>query len=96
MTVTSKKGHLWHIFIPNPKLMVPSTKINLREETRPLDFFEQVIYSLKWILIIDSDFVKLPIIDKHSKGLIFLFHKQHWSTPRGYALLDETLINEIF
>ena len=70
-------------------------KINLREETIPLELVEQVIYSGKWILILYSDFVEMPIIDTHSKGPIFLIYKQHWSAPRGYAQLNETLISEI-
>ena len=77
-------------------LTVPYVKINLREETRPMEFVEQVIFSGKWIVILDSDFVELPIIDTYSKGPIFLFHKQHWSVPREFARLNETLINEIF
>ena len=75
MTITGTKGCLWDISIPNPKLMVPLTKINLREETRPLDLIEQIIYSGKWVFILESDFVEIPIIDTHFKGSIFLFHK---------------------
>ena len=78
MTKTGTKGCLLDIFMPNPKLMIIETKINLREENRPLELVEQVIYSGKWILILDSDFVELLIIDTHSKGSIFLFHKQRW------------------
>ena len=90
------KVNLWDISISNPKMMVPLMKIKLQEETRPLKLIEQVIYSRKLILILDSDFVELPITDTYSKGSIFLFHKQQWSAPRGYALLNETFISEIF
>ena len=92
MTITGTKGCLWDIFMPNPKLMIIETKINLREENRPLEMVEQVIYSGKWILILDSDFVKLPIIDTNHKGSILLSHKQHWSAARGYSQMDEALI----
>ena len=51
--------------MPNPKLMIIETKINLREENRSLDFFEQVISFGKWILILDSYFVELSIIDTY-------------------------------
>ena len=96
MTITGMKGFVWDISIPNPELMVPGTKIDHREETRPLELVEQVIYSWKWILILDSEFVELLIIDTHSKGSIIIFHKQRWSAPKGYAWLSETLISEIF
>ena len=96
MTITGSKGRLLNIFIPTPKMMVTLTKINLWLETRPLKLVEQVIYSGKWILILDSDFIELPIIDTHSKGSIFLFHKQHSTSPRWYARPNETLIIEIF
>ena len=96
MTKTGMKGYLLGILIPNPKLMIPCTNINLREETRPLELIEQIINSWKWILILYSDFVELPIIDTHSKGPILFLYKQHWSSPRGYARLNETLISEIF
>ena len=77
MTITGTKGCLWNISIPNPELMVPSTKINLREETTTLELVKLVIYSGKWILILDSDFVELSIIDTQFKVCIFPFNKQH-------------------
>ena len=75
MTITGMKGYLLDISIPNPLLMEPLTKMNLGEETRPLELVEQVIYYGKWILILGSNFVELSIMDTHSKGSIFLFHK---------------------
>ena len=85
MTVTGTKDSIWDISIPNPEMMVPRMKINLREETRPLELFEQVIYSGKWILILDSDFVEISIIDTHSKGSIF-FLANNTGAPLGDML----------
>ena len=73
MTITGTKSCFWDIPIPNPKLMIPWTKINPREETRPLELIEHNINSGKWILILYSDFVELPIIDTHFKGSILCF-----------------------
>ena len=72
------KVFLWVISIPNPKMIIPYTKINIIEEARPLKLIEQIIYSGKWILIPDSDLVELSIINTHFKGYIIIFHKQHW------------------
>ena len=86
---------LWNIFIPSPKLIVPGTKINLQEETRPLEMIEQVIYYGNLLPVIHIDFVELPIIDTHPKGSIHFFHKPHMNALREYARLDEALICEI-
>ena len=77
MTITGMKGCLLDIFIPNPKLMIPGTKIILREETRPLELIELVIYFGKWIIVLHNDLFEIPIINTHPKGSSILFHKYH-------------------
>ena len=68
---------LWYLH-PYPIAIVPLMKLDSREETRPLEFVEQVIYYVKWILILDIYFVEMPIINTHSKVSIFPFHKQYY------------------
>lgn len=80
MTISCSKGRLWEIRIPNLKLMITRSKINLREALHTLKLIKQIINPRKRIFILYGHFVQLTIINAHTKGTIFL-HMNNMGAP---------------
>lgn len=73
MTIPDSKGHIFNIISSHPQLVITRMKINLREITIPLNLVKQVISSPKRIHILDGFFIKLTMINAHSKRPILIF-----------------------
>ena len=67
------------ICLPNPQLMVTTTKVYFGVDSRSSQLVKQVINPQQWVPILDRNLIQLPVINAQSKGLILLLCKQNRS-----------------
>ncbi|KAK4716441.1 hypothetical protein R3W88_014779 [Solanum pinnatisectum] len=77
MTISSSENCLQNVIISDSELMIARFEVYLRKVTSTLKLVEQVINPRDRIIVLDCDFVQLPIVNAHSKRTVFLFHEQH-------------------
>jgi hypothetical protein len=76
--------------------MIARTEIDLGEDFSTSKLIEKNVDAGKRILIPVSDGIQRSVIDTKSSGLIFLLHKQGWTTPGRGTWMNVTLVQEFF
>ncbi|WZZ35469.1 hypothetical protein YC2023_018870 [Brassica napus] len=82
MPIACTEGRLPHISISYRNLVVSRCQVNFIEPRSSLQLVQQLVNTRKRILILDGHFVQTSIVDTKSETPIFLFHEQHWCSPR--------------
>src|SRR6185295_12136966 len=58
----------------DPQLKIARTQINLREYTSTSKQIKQILNTGQWMLVLNGNYVQLPIIDTHSLRAILLIY----------------------
>lgn len=95
VTISGFESYFWNAIFSDSELIIAKSEVYLRKVTGTLQLVEQVIYSRKWILILNYDLVQQTIVNTHSKGTIFPTHEQNWYALRENTGPDESFIQKI-
>jgi hypothetical protein len=80
--IPDEKDSLGDVFRMDLYLMVTRTKIDLQKDFRTGKLIKKDVDTGKWVLVLDSDNIQGSIFNTQPQGLIFLLHKQCWTTLR--------------
>jgi len=92
--IPRRESHFRYILRTDLDLMVPRPQINLGEYLSLGQLIKQDINVRKRILILDGYRILGTIVDTHAQGLIFLLHKDSWTTLRRRTRMDKTLLQQ--
>jgi hypothetical protein len=80
--VPGGQGSLRNVFRADLDLMITRTKIDLGKDFSTGKLIENNVDVGKWIFILDGDSIQKSVINTYPERLIFLLHKQGWTTPK--------------
>ena len=81
MPTTGAKDSLRYVFILDSELVIPKTKVYLREGPRSSELIEELVYPGQRVMIFDYYVAQFPIIYAQPQGSILLFCEQYWGSP---------------
>ena len=73
--ITHPERCLRDICLLNPQLMVTSTKVYLRVDSRSSQLIKQIVNPRQWVPILDRNPVQLSVVNAQLKGLVLLLRK---------------------
>ena len=59
----------------DPQLKIARTKINLREYTSTSKQIKEILDTGQWMLVLDGNCIRLPIIDTHPLRAILIYQQ---------------------